>query len=150
MHSYPSNQPELQAIELTKNLYPNNLFMEGDVNHLQQCFLNLIFNAIEAMPQGGQLTVTSFLDRNKNSIGVEIRDTGYGMSIENQNHIFDPFFTTKEEGEGTGLGLSIVYGVVKNHKGSIRVKSRVGEGATFSLSFPAQSSHSSGERGCHG
>jgi len=129
---------ELQEIELSKHLFPNNLLMEGDAHHLQQCFLNLIFNAIEAMPQGGQLSVKSDLDRKKKSIQIEIRDTGYGISPENQSHIFDPFFTTKEEGEGTGLGLSIAYGVVKNHKGNISVKSRVGEGTTFLLDFPAQ------------
>jgi len=129
---------ELQEIKLSKNLFPKNLFMEGDAHHLQQCFLNLIFNAIEAMPQGGQLIMTSRLDRENNSIQIEIRDTGCGIAPELQSHIFDPFFTTKGEGEGIGLGLSIAYGVVKNHKGNIRVKSRVGEGTTFLLDFPAQ------------
>jgi signal transduction histidine kinase len=141
---------ELQEIKLIKNLFPKNLFMEGDVHHLQQCFLNLIFNAVEAMPRGGQLTVASCLDREKNSIQIEIQDTGYGISPQNQDHIFDPFFTTKEEGEGTGLGLSIAYGVVKNHMGDINVKSKVGKGTIFKVSFPAPQSNCIDKRGGHG
>jgi signal transduction histidine kinase len=67
---------------------------------------------------------------------VTFQDTGYGIAADDLDHIFDPFFTTKKTGEGTGLGLSIVYGVVKNHGGSITVESEVDKGATFKLSFP--------------
>ena len=128
---------ELQEIRLNIEMAPHPLIVNGDVNQLQQCFLNLIFNAIEAMPQGGQLDIVSESDRNKAHATLEFRDTGLGIDQENIDHIFDPFFTTKEEFAGTGLGLSIVYGIVKNHGGDIRVESRLGKGSTFVLQFPA-------------
>jgi len=127
---------ELRNVELTTRLYPGLLMIWGDERELQQCFLNLIFNAIEAMPKGGQLQIISELEGDKNNPRIEIRDTGYGIPKENLGHIFDPFFTTKGEGEGTGLGLSIVYGITKNHNGKIKVNSNVGEGTSFVLTFP--------------
>jgi signal transduction histidine kinase len=127
---------EIQDIQLSTKLSPHPLIVNGDVNQLQQCLLNLIFNAIEAMTEGGQMRVTSEQDKANGKALVEIRDTGTGIAEENLAHIFDPFFSTKEEGEGTGLGLSIVYGIVKNHGGDIRVESQKGKGSTFVLSFP--------------
>jgi two-component system NtrC family sensor kinase len=127
---------ELMNVELETRLHPGLLIILGDERELQQCFLNLIFNAIEAMPKGGKLQIISELESDKRNVRIEIRDTGYGISKENLDHIFDPFFTTKSEGEGTGLGLSIVYGITKNHKGSIRVNSTVDEGSSFVLTFP--------------
>jgi signal transduction histidine kinase len=127
---------ELRNVNLMVRLYPGFLLIKGDERELQQCFLNLIFNAIEAMPKGGHLQIISELESDKNNARIEIKDTGYGISKENLGHIFDPFFTTKGEGEGTGLGLSIVYGVTKNHKGKIKVNSKVGEGSSFVLTFP--------------
>lgn len=127
---------ELRNVDLVVRLYPGLLMIKGDERELQQCFLNLIFNAIEAMPNGGQLQIISELESDKNKARIETRDTGYGISEENLGHIFDPFFTTKGEGEGTGLGLSIVYGITKNHKGSIKVNSKVGQGSSFVLTFP--------------
>jgi len=141
---------ELQGIQLVKDLSAKMLLVEGDNHHLQQCFLNLIFNAMEAMPHGGKLTVSSRFNRKNKSIRIKIQDTGCGIPPENQNYIFDPFFTTKKEGEGTGLGLSIAYGVVKNHKGNISVKSRISVGTTFILDFPAQLSNLHGSRGGNG
>jgi len=128
---------ELRNVDLTTRLYPGLLMIKGDDRELQQCFLNLIFNAIEAMPGGGQLRIISELKRDKKNVRVEVQDTGYGISKENLEHIFDPFFTTKGVGEGTGLGLSIVYGITKNHKGKIEMNSKVGEGSSFVLEFPA-------------
>jgi signal transduction histidine kinase len=127
---------EIQDIQLSTKLSPHPLIVNGDVNQLQQCLLNLIFNAIEAMTEGGQMRVMSEQDKANGKALVEIRDTGTGIAEENLAHIFDPFFSTKEEGEGTGLGLSIVYGIVKNHGGDIRVESQKGKGSTFVLSFP--------------
>ncbi|MBW2603217.1 MAG: PAS domain-containing protein [Deltaproteobacteria bacterium] len=127
----------LRDVVLTTRLYPGLLLIKGDERELQQCFLNLIFNAIEAMPGGGQLRITSELKRDKKNARVEVRDTGYGISKENIEHIFDPFFTTKGEGKGTGLGLSIAYGITKNHKGKIKINSKVGKGSSFVLEFPA-------------
>jgi signal transduction histidine kinase len=127
---------ELRNVDLTTQLYPGLLMIKGDDQELQQCFLNLIFNAIEAMPGGGQLRIISDLKHDNKKVRVEIQDTGYGISKENLEHIFDPFFTTKGEGKGTGLGLSIVYGVTKNHKGNIKINSKVKEGSSFVLTFP--------------
>jgi len=127
---------KFRDIQLSTQLSPEPLMLEGDTNQLQQCFLNLIFNAIEAMPKGGQLSIVSKLEDTPKNARIEIRDTGYGIPEEIQGHIYDPFFTTKREGEGTGLGLSIVYGVVKNHRGKIKIDSTVGEGTSFVLNFP--------------
>lgn len=126
----------LQNIQLNTAISDQFLMVQGDKNQLQQCFLNLLFNAIEAMPTGGRLDLISKIDIEQNKVRIEIKDTGTGIHDKDIENIFDPFFTTKEEGEGTGLGLSIVYGVVKNHRGHIKVNSQVGKGCTFILHFP--------------
>jgi signal transduction histidine kinase len=130
---------ELQNIKLTMHLCPEALWIRGNANRLEQCLLNLVFNAIEAMPEGGEMVLKSELDLIEKQVLVEIRDSGSGIEAENLNHIFDPFFTTKEAGQGTGLGLSIVYGIVKNHQGQIRVESEVGQGSSFLLKLPSLS-----------
>jgi len=127
---------QLQDIQLTLELQPEILTIRGDINHLQQCFLNLIFNAIEAMPNGGRLVISSGLEREADRARVVIQDTGCGIPTESLDKIFDPFYTTKPEGKGTGLGLSIVYGIVKGHNGRIRVESEPGKGATITITFP--------------
>ncbi|MCF8050662.1 MAG: PAS domain-containing protein [Desulfobacterales bacterium] len=127
---------ELQDIELKTELHPVPLMVRGDMNLLQQCFLNLIFNAIEAMKPGGILQIRSAPGEDERFAAVRITDTGHGIPEARRGHIFDPFFTTKEAGQGTGLGLSIVYGVVKNHEGHIRVDSQVGKGTSFVIDLP--------------
>lgn len=127
---------QLQDIQLTLELQPEILTIRGDINHLQQCFLNLIFNAIEAMPNGGRLVISSGLEREADRARVVIQDTGCGIPTESLDKIFDPFYTTKSEGKGTGLGLSIVYGIVKGHNGRIHVESEPGKGATITITFP--------------
>lgn len=127
---------ELQNIRLATDFKAGTAMIKGDANRLQQVLLNLIFNAIEAMPAGGELHVTSCLVKNNQEIQIEVRDSGHGIPEKQINHIFDPFYTTKKEGEGTGLGLSIVYGVVNNHGGKVRAKSRENEGTAFILNFP--------------
>lgn len=127
---------KLQNIELIATLYPEPLVINGNNSRLYQCFLNVIFNSIEAMPEGGQLNITTELVKTKNNARLEIRDTGYGIPKDSLSHVFDPFFTTKREGEGTGMGLSIVYGITKNHKGAIKVSSDVGKGTSFVFTFP--------------
>jgi two-component system NtrC family sensor kinase len=129
---------KLQNIDLDARLSGRPLIVHGDLNQMQQCFLNLIFNAFEAMPQGGRLSLTSRLETAKKCVQVKIQDTGCGIPDENLSRVFDPFFTTKGEGQGTGLGLSIVYGAVKSHKGNIEVKSELGKGSVFILSFPIE------------
>ncbi len=127
---------ELQNIRINSQFSLRPLVVCGDPNQLQQCLLNLVFNAIEAMPEGGQVDISSKPDSSRKYARITIADTGCGIDKKDLDHIFDPFFTTKEEGEGTGLGLSIVHGVVKTHKGHIRVESEVGKGSSFILDFP--------------
>ena len=86
--------------------------------------------------KGGMLSVTSRMDETGDRAWIRIRDTGYGIPEKIRNNLFDPFFTTKDVGKSTGLGLSIVYGVVKNHRGTIKVDSREREGTTFTLTLP--------------
>jgi len=133
--SLTRHKMELQNIRLEEDLCREDLHIRGDVHQLQQCFLNLIFNAIEAMPEGGELFIGSGMDQEKNRARVMIRDSGSGIAEKDYDHIFDPFFTTKKEGEGTGLGLSIVYGIVKSHGGRIEVRSEPEKGSTFTLLF---------------
>jgi two-component system NtrC family sensor kinase len=127
---------ELQDLNFRQDLTHAPLFVYGDRNRLQQCFLNLLFNAIEAMGPGGRLEIISRGMPDQRIAQVEIRDTGHGIPKKHLGHIYDPFFTTKAMGEGTGMGLSIVYGVVKNHKGEIQVRTTVGKGTTFTIQLP--------------
>jgi signal transduction histidine kinase len=138
--SLTRHKMELQDIQLDKKLHAGPVIIDGDMNQLQQCFLNLIFNAIEAMPEGGELLVRCERVEEDGKAVVKIGDTGVGIAESEIDHIFDPFFTTKQEGEGTGMGLSIVYGIVRNHGGNIRVDSREGKGTTFIMVFPMHQS----------
>jgi PAS domain S-box-containing protein len=109
--------------------------IHGNAGKLQQVFMNLIMNARDAMPYGGDLTVTT---RAVDSmVCIEIADSGVGISPENLRRIFDPFFTTKATNHGTGLGLAVSYGIIREHSGKIYVDSSVGRGASFRLEFPA-------------
>jgi signal transduction histidine kinase len=101
---------------------------------LQQVFINIILNALDAMPQGGKLGIR--LSMVNDAAVVRIADTGTGIKPEHVSHIFDPFFTTKGVGKGTGLGLSISYAIIKEHEGHIQVQSEVGRGSTFTITLP--------------
>lgn len=127
---------EIQGIAVHTRFNKIALVIEGEENQLQQCFLNVVFNAIEAMVEGGRLEIESSLDRGMKAAVVRILDAGPGIKEEDLDHIFDPFFTTKPEGQGTGMGLSIVYGIVKNHKGTVEVETELGKGTVFTLKFP--------------
>lgn len=106
----------------------------GSYHKLQQVFLNLITNAMQAMSQGGKLEIKSW--QKDGQAFVSVADNGSGIKPENLGKIFDPYFTTKENGLGTGLGLSISYGIVQDHKGKMEVLSQWSVGTTFKLSFP--------------
>ncbi|MEY4632404.1 MAG: hypothetical protein RIQ81_2524 [Pseudomonadota bacterium] len=108
----------------------------GDKNQIIQVVLNLLQNAIQAMPKGGELGITVSNDANKKLLVIEVADTGKGIPPEHISKIFDPFFTTKEPGEGTGLGLSICYGLVTGMGGQLTVASKGGKGATFTITLP--------------
>ena len=128
----------LQNVKLETRLQPEIPMVKGDFNQLQQCVINLIFNAIDAMPEGGILKIQSALNWEKGFVEVTVTDTGQGIPKEDLSKIFDPFFTTKMEGKGLGLGLSTVYGIIDRHKGVISVESEVGKGTTFTLKLPVR------------
>ncbi len=114
--------------------FDNNLpSILGDPNQLWQVFVNIIMNAIQAMPEGGDLIIKTSNNGDR-SICVSFKDTGVGMDKEVLSKIFDPFFTKKES--GTGLGLSISYSIVESHNGSIKVDSEEGVGTDFQIELP--------------
>lgn len=106
----------------------------GDRNQLAQVLVNLSLNAIEAMPDGGRLSVSTGARNGR--VVIVVRDTGCGIKAENLDRVFDPFFTTKPPGEGTGLGLSVSYGTVEQHGGELTVESREGEGTAMTVALP--------------
>jgi two-component system NtrC family sensor kinase len=128
---------QLQKITVEEHLAADLPEIEGDQNQIQQCLMNLVFNALEAMPEGGTLTMTTFFDKKTRRVRVAVKDTGCGIPPENVSAIFEPFFSTKTQDKGVGLGLSVVYGIIREHRGSVYVDSTVGVGSTFNLSLPA-------------
>ncbi len=105
-----------------------------DTQQIEQVFINMIHNAVQATPDGGNLYIN--LSQVDEAIAVAFQDTGTGIAPENLKRIFDPFFTTKPEGQGTGLGLSVSYGIIANHNGQINVESELGKGTTFTVLLP--------------
>lgn len=140
----PLSEPWLRArnIILYSSLDSNLPMILGDPTHLQTLFLNLLTNALDAMPNGGTLTIRTQLFSSPSSSGndqwveISISDTGVGISEEVKKRIFDPFFTTKKVGEGMGLGLSICEKIAKDHSGRLEVKSEPGKGSTFFVYIP--------------
>ncbi|MDI7259895.1 MAG: ATP-binding protein [Thermodesulfobacteriota bacterium] len=130
-------------VKVLSSLSPDIPLVLGDATHLQTLFLNLITNALDAMPDGGRLTIQTrkfqSLPASENGKWVEISiiDTGMGIPEESKKKIFAPFFTTKRTGEGTGLGLSICEKIVKDLSGRLEVKSETGKGSTFFVLIPA-------------
>jgi two-component system NtrC family sensor kinase len=124
-------------IKVVQELHPRLPIIQADPDQLRQCLVNLMVNAADAMTEddGGTLTIST---RQPDTLHVEIcvSDTGPGMSEEVQSKLFTPFFTTKPPGKGTGLGLSIIYGIVKMHRGDIRVRSEEGQGSEFTIILP--------------
>jgi len=121
-------------IELLCFLDENLPEINGDFSQMTQVLVNLVVNSVQAMPEGGTLTIktSSF----KDSVSLVVEDTGTGMTDEVRRQIFNPFFTTKDIDQGTGLGLSVVHGIVTSHKGRINVKSEAGKGSMFEILLP--------------
>lgn len=127
---------DLAQVKEVRTLEENLPTIICDPGQLEQALLALCVNAIEAMPEGGNLEVHSFKDTT--TLCIQISDQGIGMPEDVRKHIFEPFFTTKseEEGKGLGLGLSVVYGIVQRNRGTINVESEIGKGTIFTLEFP--------------
>ena len=124
----------LKNIALTLDLNLSGQFCI-DVEALRQIIVNTSLNAIQAMPQGGSLTLRT--KRIYNRIVIVIKDSGVGIASEVKNRIFDPFFKTKEVDEGTGLGLAVTYSLIQQMGGSIDVESELGRGTVITISIPA-------------
>ena len=134
------HQISLENIELEKKLAVQLPLIRADFDKIQQVLINIIMNAIQAMPDGGSLTITTSVadgieigEARKKTVRIEIKDTGLGISKENLGKLFTPFFTTKEKGKGVGLGLPVVHGIIEQHKGKIEVNSELGVGTTFTI-----------------
>lgn len=124
------------GIEVIRNI-PPDLMVKVDSQRLQEVFLNLFMNAIDAMQgKDGQIRVSAEMEKQTGMVAIRVEDTGMGIPAKNLGKIFDPFFSTKEVGFGTGLGLSIAYGIIKKHGGTISAESREGEGTTFFIRLP--------------
>jgi two-component system, NtrC family, sensor kinase len=108
--------------------------VSGDIGQLQQAVIALATNAIDAMPEGGTLTLRAIHSNSR--VLVQVMDVGIGIEPENMTKIFDPFFTTKDVGRGTGLGLAVCYGILSDHGGRLDVRSTVGVGTTFTITLP--------------
>jgi two-component system NtrC family sensor kinase len=131
LHEKQLRENDIQIVRSFAQGLPH---LQASKNQLRQVFINLISNSVDAMPNGGTFTVaTSF----KNDfVDIAVSDTGIGIEKELQNKIFDSFFTTKGSVKGVGLGLSVCFGFIKEHGGDIQVKSKVGDGTTFTVSLP--------------
>ena len=130
------NQALFHNIQIVKKLDSFLPFVRGNASQLKQVFVNIIVNAAEAIHGSGTLTITTSHDIHQKKVFVEFADTGEGIPEENLSRIFEPFFTTKDIGKGTGLGLATSYGIIEDHGGKILVKSKVGEGTTFTIELP--------------
>lgn len=129
------------TIEIRESLAPDLPKTVIDEGQIAQVFINIILNALDAMPAGGSLTVVSGsrrYDDGREAVEVSFTDTGTGIPHDVRERIFDPFYTTKEAGKGTGLGLSVSYNIVKRFKGDITVQSEPGRGTTFTVILPVQ------------
>jgi nitrogen-specific signal transduction histidine kinase/CheY-like chemotaxis protein len=139
-------------IRIHKDLLTEGPVVEGDVSQMEQVLMNLVLNARDAMPKGGDLTIRSSIVAMGTRdlriaanitpgkyVEIAVSDTGHGIADEHLHRIFEPFFTTKDRGKGTGLGLAMVYGIVKEHRGYITVESKINRGTTFKVYLPLSS-----------
>jgi signal transduction histidine kinase len=131
-----SNQIKTAKVKVQGEIDPNLPPVYGDFQQLNQVFLNLVMNALDAMPKGGTLTIAIRTSRGREQIEIDFTDTGIGMSEQVLASIFDPFFTTKPGAKGTGLGLSVSQGIIRQHGGDILVESAPGVGTTFTVHLP--------------
>ena len=139
------NQFYLRHVTVEKYLAPDMVKTLVDEDQIEQVFINLLLNALNAVEEHGRVTVKSTVDTAQNVIEVEIADNGCGISAESVKKIFEPFYTTGST--GTGLGLSVSYGIIKNHQGSIQVFSELDKGTRFIVELPHLAEKSNGKEG---
>jgi signal transduction histidine kinase len=131
-----SNQIKLAKVKISGEVEENVPPIHGDHRQLEQVFLNLVLNALDAMPHGGSLKIKVMNTDDREFVAVVFEDTGIGIPKQHLREIFDPFFTSKKAAKGTGLGLSVSLGIVQGHGGDIRVQSEVGKGTAFTVLLP--------------
>jgi signal transduction histidine kinase len=131
---------ELADIRLHRRWNADLPWVRGDANQLQQCVVNLVFNAVDAMPHGGDLHLTAVALPAERGVAIDIRDTGSGITSADQSLIFEPFYTTKKEGAGVGLGLSTTLGIVERHQGRLTIEDTGPQGTTFRIWLPCDAS----------
>jgi two-component system, NtrC family, sensor kinase len=131
-----ANQVKLSRVKVRGEVEESLPPVHGDRHQLTQVFLNLVLNALDAMPAGGTLTISLEKSDDRESVNIRLMDTGCGIAEQDLSRIFQPFFSTKKHAKGTGLGLSVSLGIIKQHGGDIRVESQVGVGTTFTVSLP--------------
>lgn len=138
------HQIPLERYRVVRSYWGRDVTMEGDEDQLRQVFTNLIVNGLQAMPEGGELTVNAAPEGTEGWVCVTVRDQGGGIREEDMGRLFTPFFSTKLQ--GTGLGLAVSYGIVSDHGGEIKVSSSAGQGAVFKVLLPInQSMRASGD-----
>jgi len=123
-------------VNITTNFAADLPLLACDRNQISQILINLLSNARDAMPDGGDIIIQTDYNVEVGQLILKVADNGLGIPADTQTKIFDPFFTTKPVGEGTGLGLSIIHGILQSYGGTIEVDSVVGQGTTFSMLFP--------------
>ncbi|MFC1556504.1 ATP-binding protein [candidate division KSB1 bacterium] len=131
-----SNQIKKHNIRIIQHIDENLPRLMLDEGQIEQVFLNIVLNAVEAMPDDGEIYITTW--QMENQVEITFRDTGHGIPEKHLEKIFDPFFTTKSKTRGTGLGLAVSYGIVSKHNGSIRAKSKENEGTSFTVTLPLE------------
>jgi signal transduction histidine kinase len=143
------NQPLYHNIEFKLNLAESLPSILGNSIRLNQVMMNLLVNGAQAMQGNGAITISSRKRAHNEIVELVISDTGPGIEEDHLEKVFEPFFTTKTTGEGTGLGLSVSFAIVKEHQGTIKVSSEPGNGAVFTLRFPAVVDTLKGENHAH-
>jgi two-component system NtrC family sensor kinase len=134
------HQISLEDIRVEKKLGTSLPLVRVDFDQIQQALMNIMLNAAQAMPNGGDLRITTSVAKGvkidnatRDAVRIDITDTGVGIPKENLSKLFTPFFTTKDKGKGVGLGLSVVHGIIERHHGKIEIDSDPGTGTTFSI-----------------
>lgn len=128
------NRAEAANIHITLDLEcPGGLLIMGDESEMREVLVNLVFNAVDAMPHGGTLALSA--QKASDAVEISVRDTGTGMTEEIRLRVFDPFFTTKDQ-LGMGLGLAVSYGIIRRHEGTVDVESQIGAGTVFRIRLP--------------